>query len=346
MNDRDDHVASWGSLSVIVRNNSNIQNLNMAKRTQFAKLAWILLAYTLLVILWGAWVRISHSGDGCGNSWPLCEGQFIPGGGETPTEGKTWVEFSHRITSGLYGIFVLIFWQWARRIFPAVHPARRAARASFIFMVIEALFGAVLVRKGLVGQDESLARVIVMSLHFLNSALLMVTTTWMAAFASEGAWKIRDRQILAGVFRYLPTLAVIILGALGLTGTFAALSTTLFPSMSLGESLSKEMAPNSHFLLQLRSLHPILGVFAGSALALLVMLAPEALTQRIAQSFRKPSYWLGGVLLATISIGAITLLTMSPALLKILHLALAHLTVIALALWLKALRFDRDEPST
>lgn len=325
---------------------SNIQNPNMAKRTQFEKLAWILLAYTLLVILWGAWVRISHSGDGCGDSWPLCEGQFIPTAGDAPVQAKTWVEFSHRITSGLYGIFVLIFWQWSRRIFPKDQPARRAARASFIFMMIEALFGAVLVKKGLVGQNESLARVIVMSLHFLNSALLMVTTTWMAVFASQEKWIRKERQVFAGVFKYLPTFAIVVLGALGLTGTFAALSTTLFPSMSLGESLTKQMAPDSHFLLQLRSLHPILGVFAGSALALLILLAPEALTQRVAQSFRKPSYWLGGILLVTISLGAITLLTMSPAVLKILHLALAHLTVIAFAIWLKVLKFDPGEKST
>lgn len=311
----------------------------MSKRTQFEKLAWFLLVYTLLVILWGAWVRISHSGDGCGNSWPLCEGQFIPRAGDTPVEGKTWVEFSHRVTSGLYGIFVLIFWIWSRRLFTKSHPARKAAFASFVFMVIEALFGAILVRKGLVGQDESLARVIIMSLHFLNSALLVFTTTCIAAFAGVSAWKRRENSVLRGVFKHLPLISVVILGALGLTGTFAALSTTLFPSLSLGESLSKEMAPDAHFLLQLRSLHPILGVFAGSALALLVLLAPEAMAKTL-RNFRSSSYWLGGVLLVTITFGAITLLTMSPALLKIIHLALAHMTVIALALWIKSLKFE------
>ncbi len=309
---------------------------------RFSQASWILLVYTLLVILWGAWVRISHSGDGCGSSWPLCEGQFIPFKATGQIAEKTWVEFSHRLTSGLYGIFVLIFWLWSRKLFSKKHPARRAALASLIFMIIEALFGAVLVKQGLVGNNESLARVVLMSLHFLNSALLVVTTTWMADFSHSPEWHPRSKKIMGGIFRRLPLLAVVILGALGLTGTFAALSTTLFPSLSLGESLSKEMAPDAHLLLQLRTLHPVLGVFAGSALGLLIFLSPEALKTTILR-FREHSYRLGGLLLVTICLGAVTLLTLSPTALKVLHLAFAHLTFVALAMWLKFLKFDQEK---
>lgn len=312
---------------------------------RYHQLAWILLAYTLLVILWGAWVRISHSGDGCGNSWPLCEGQFIPLNADTETAGKTWVEFSHRVTSGLYGIFVLGFYIGARRLFPKGHPARTAAIASLIFMIIEAFFGAVLVRQGLVGSDQSIARVVIMSLHFLNSALLVLTTTWMAAFSDRLKWFPRREQILAGVFKHLPKIALLLLAALGLTGTFAALSTTLFPALSLGESITKEMAEDAHVLLQLRTLHPILGVFGGSSLALLILLSPES-AKKLVPRFRENTYWFGGVLLITICLGAITLLTLSPPVLKILHLALAHSTVITFGLWLKFLKYDPNGTST
>ena len=58
--------------------------------------------YTIIVILWGAWVRISHSGNGCGDHWPLCGGEFIP----TEATAKTWIEYSHRMMSGLYGLIV------------------------------------------------------------------------------------------------------------------------------------------------------------------------------------------------------------------------------------------------
>lgn len=320
---------------MIVGGISNIESFIMKR---FQNLSWLLLGYTLLVILWGAWVRISHSGDGCGNSWPLCEGQFIPLKPDIETSGKTWVEFSHRLTSGLYGLLVLGFWLWSKRIFPKDHPARKAAFFAFIFMVIEALFGAVLVRQGLVGQNESMARVVLMSLHFLNSALLVFTTALMADFSSHSNWQSRE-PFTKGVFKHLPKISLLLLAALGLTGTFAALSTTLFPSLSLGESLSKEMAPDAHFLLQLRTLHPVLGVFAGSSLALLILLSPEA-TLRSINEFRKSSYRLGGALLVTITLGAITLLTLSPVTLKILHLALAHLTIIFLALWIRTIRFE------
>ena len=37
-----------------------------------------LLGYSLLVVLWGAYVRASFSGDGCGDHWPTCNGEIIP----------------------------------------------------------------------------------------------------------------------------------------------------------------------------------------------------------------------------------------------------------------------------
>ena len=48
---------------------------------RFAKLAWAVVAVNLLVIVWGAYVRASFSGDGCGDHWPLCNGQVIPATG-------------------------------------------------------------------------------------------------------------------------------------------------------------------------------------------------------------------------------------------------------------------------
>ncbi|MFK8137752.1 MAG: COX15/CtaA family protein, partial [Bdellovibrionales bacterium] len=64
-----------------------------------------LILYTLFIIVWGAWVRISKSGDGCGEHWPLCHGEWIPS--QKPIE--TWIEFGHRASTGIYGILILIF---------------------------------------------------------------------------------------------------------------------------------------------------------------------------------------------------------------------------------------------
>lgn len=320
--------------------NPHLDRTPTQSTNRFSTAAKALLLYTLLVILWGAWVRISHSGDGCGQSWPLCEGEIIPSGAEK----KTWIEFSHRLTSGLYGLLVIGFYFWSRKVFFTGHPARKAAFASLVFMIIEALFGAVLVKKGLVGQNESLARVIMMSLHFLNSALLVLTTSWMVMFSSSLNWTRRNTSIFKGVFRGLPGFAGFILLLLGVTGTFAALSTTLFPSISLGESLRKEFSEDGHVLLQIRTLHPVLGVFAGTAVALLIFLSPESLKDRFQNQvavLRKPAYILATVLLISITSGAITLLANSPVGMKILHLTLAHLCVIFFAYWIQQITFDQ-----
>ena len=65
--------------------------------SRFAKYSWIVLVYNLVVILWGAYVRATGSGAGCGSHWPLCNGEVIP----RAPEVETLVEFTHRLSSGL-----------------------------------------------------------------------------------------------------------------------------------------------------------------------------------------------------------------------------------------------------
>src|SRR5690606_12860268 len=63
----------------------------------FRRLVWTTLVVTLLVIAWGALVRATKSGAGCGDDWPHCNGQAIPLDGSV----KTLIEFTHRVTSGV-----------------------------------------------------------------------------------------------------------------------------------------------------------------------------------------------------------------------------------------------------
>ena len=97
------------------------------------------------------------------------------------------IEFSHRLSSGLalVAVFVLAVWIW--RTVAAGHPARRAALASLVFIVVEALLGAGLVLFRLVAQDESLARAMVMPLHLANTLILLLCLTLTAHFLSGGA---------------------------------------------------------------------------------------------------------------------------------------------------------------
>src|SRR5215212_4090742 len=88
----------------------------------FRRFSLLALSFTLVVILWGAYVRASGSGAGCGSHWPTCNGQVIP---RSPS-AATVVEFTHRATSGLAFLLVLAQLVWALRLLPRGHGARRA----------------------------------------------------------------------------------------------------------------------------------------------------------------------------------------------------------------------------
>jgi hypothetical protein len=109
--------------------------------TKFAKFSWGVLAWTILVILWGAVVRATGSGAGCGSHWPTCKGEII----HRPEAVETLIELSHRATSGVALILVLILLIWAFRAYPKGHLVRKGATATAAFILIEALLGAGLV---------------------------------------------------------------------------------------------------------------------------------------------------------------------------------------------------------
>src|SRR6266849_5083339 len=107
----------------------------------FAVFAWSVLAYNILVNLWGALVRATGSGAGCGGHWPLCNGDVLP---EAP-QVATVIELTHRVMSGIALIAVLALFAWAFQAYPRRHSARRWAGWSLMFIVTEALLGAALV---------------------------------------------------------------------------------------------------------------------------------------------------------------------------------------------------------
>ncbi len=115
----------------------------------------------LAVILWGAYVRASGSGAGCGNHWPLCNGEVIP----TSPQKQMLIEFTHRVTSGLalISVFALLYLTWRATLRRAW--ARVAAVLSVVLMLNEALLGALLVLLQHVGKDQSASRAVFLSLH-------------------------------------------------------------------------------------------------------------------------------------------------------------------------------------
>ncbi len=241
--------------------------------------------FCLIVIVWGAWVRISHSGDGCGASWPLCQGEIIPG----QATQKTWIELFHRALSGIFGLWVLVYFIKYPKVYFWI----------LLFTITEALLGAKLVLSGLVGLDDSFKRTLVMSLHQVNSFLLSGSIA-IHAFKPGNRFQTGMRK------GHLALLFLIVT----ITGAWAALSTTLYPAESLLAGLNQDFSGNAHHAVQLRILHPILGLSMGIGLILF---------------FQKRNLNSRAVLAATmIIIGATTLLLLSPTPLKLFHLALGH----------------------
>lgn len=286
----------------------------------FHKLCWFLVVYTVLVIIWGAWVRISHSGDGCGNHWPLCEGAYIP----TNPDKKTLIEYFHRLSSGLYGFLVLGLMIAAFRLFPQKSAARQAAVFTFFLMIIEALLGAALVLKGLVGENATLFRLTVMTLHQMNSLLLTGSTVILAVVTKPAhsphsltiPWKnLFNQGYHWVVFMMIPA-----------TGAWAALANTLFPSSSLQEGFEKDFSSQTPWILKLRLVHPALALIVGCYLIFVFFKRSEKTTGPLS----KANLQLAGAFSVALIFGILTLLFLSPVWMKLAHLSIAQLVWISL----------------
>src|SRR5579859_5928934 len=101
---------------------------------RFRRFAWGVLGYNILVILWGAYVRASGSGAGCGSHWPLCNGEVVPAA-KTIEQA---IEFTHRLTSALAVMSAAALWLWSFRVFPRGHRGRKTAALSIVFLIMEA----------------------------------------------------------------------------------------------------------------------------------------------------------------------------------------------------------------
>lgn len=287
----------------------------------FARFGWTVLAYNVAVIAWGALVRATGSGAGCGQHWPTCQGEIVP---RSPAL-ETIVEFTHRVTSGLAFVLVLVLFLWARRAFPAGHGSRRAATASLGFIVLEALLGAGLVLFGWVAKDGSTGRGFAMPLHLTNTFLLLASLTLTAAWArrpERTAWRLPRGA--------LPLAIGVSLGAVllaGVTGAVAALGDTLFPATTFGEGIRQDFQGSAHILLRLRVLHPFAALFAA---VMLVITAWMTVPVRRDRSVARAGAFLIALVCVELLAGVLNLVLLAPVWMQVAHLVLADLVWIAL----------------
>ncbi len=289
---------------------------------RLAAYAWGVMAYNLAVVSWGAYVRATGAGAGCGSHWPTCQGAVIP---RAPAL-ETIIEYTHRLTSGLALITTVILVIWAFKAAPKGHPARRGAAFSLGFMLSEAAVGAGLVLFGLVAKDTSLARGWVMSVHLINTMMLLASLALTAWWASGNA----DLELAGqGGLRTLLLAAVAGFLALGVSGAITALGDTLFPATSLEDGLRQDLSASAHLFLRLRMLHPFLAVAAG---LLVAAAAVGAAVKRPSPATRKLSNSLVILFVFQLCAGMVNLMLLAPVWLQLVHLLLADLVWLALVL--------------
>lgn len=291
---------------------------------RFRKFAWFVLAFNVLVILWGAFVRATGSGAGCGGNWPLCYGDVVP---LSPTI-ETLIEYTHRLTSGLALLFTLALLYLSRR-FEAGHNVRKAAVASGIFIVLEALIGAGLVLFDLVGGNTSAPRALAAAVHLSNTYFLLAALTLTALWARRRTDTFKSPGQLRAVLIIVALLGLIFIGA---TGAITALGDTLFPARSLAEGIAEKFDPTAHFLVRLRVVHPLTAMLVGAYL--LFGLRLGFFIEREESNARAGGVLIGLVVIQWIA-GAINVVLLAPVWMQIVHLLLADLIWIAFVVYLE-----------
>ena len=298
------------------------------RQRRFAGYAWGVLAYMVLVILWGAFVRATGSGAGCGSHWPLCNGEVVP---QMPAV-ETMIELSHRLTSALAGFLVIGLVIWAFRVFPKGHAVRKAAIGSLVFVITEGAIGAMIVLYEWVALDASLARTLSITLH-LNNTFVLLTFLILTAWWGSGG---RPPRRLAGQLGLALGLGLLVLAVMGVAtaGAITALGDTLFRVETTGEALARSMDGAAHHLERLRVYHPFAAVLVGGAL-----IAAVPVVRRYRPSsllVRRFGLAVQGLYLGQIVLGTANIFLKAPVWMQLVHLLVADAIWIALILFCNA----------
>jgi heme A synthase len=284
------------------------------KSKAFARFAWFALGFNLLVILWGVFLRASHSGDGCGQHWLTCQGEVIP----SAPQLKTLIEFTHRITTEIAGLLVVVMAIWSFRSYPKGSFVRRTAALSLVFIIFEGIVGGALVLTGNTADNWTPTRPYWTAGHLINTFILLTflaLTPWFASRNDNGRFRASGKVWLLLAVGMAAILFV------GVSGSMAALTNMLFPSSSLAEGLAQDFAESSNYLLRLRISHPILSIL--TAVYLLFISGWLRTWSGSDAGVKRWSNLLSLLVLIQIGFGAITLLTLAPIVMQLGHLLLA-----------------------
>lgn len=291
-------------------------------RVGAARLAWGVVGYNVLVVLWGALVRATGSGAGCGNHWPLCNGVVVP----VSPGIHTVIEFVHRqmVTGSVLAMVVLVTWTWRSTVKGMA--ARVFALVAAVLLVNEAFLGALLVKLGYVTGNQSVGRMVVLSIHLSNTLLLLAALTMVAWTLGMGQrW---DELRARGMDKAVAVVGLAATLVVGVSGSLAALGDTLFPASSLRAAFAADMDAHAPWLLRLRGLHPLSALLAAGFVVWLVVRGRRGGLR--GGRLRRGSGLVLGLLGLQFLLGVADVLLLAPTWMQIVHLFGADLYWVAL----------------
>ena len=282
-------------------------------------------------VVFGAIVRITGSGMGCGDHWPDCYGSFTP----AHNGPNLLVEISHRYGAAALSlaIAVLAVAAWLKRREPGVGGPGGVLRPSIVavlLVVVAALFGAVTVKLALDPLVVVTHLVIAMSLL----AVLVLVVVRAGGFGALAIGERSQRTVRAGMIATDLTFIALVLGALTANTPGAPLACQGFPWCNvIGERGSPLVIHVWHRIIALLLLGHLIGV------AIAVRKRGEPRPLRIAA-------WIALSLVSLQIVVAATMVEMHlPALLRSIHQAVGTalwIAVVALTALASGQRFMTD----
>ncbi len=286
-------------------------------RRRFAILAFITAVCTYALIVFGGIVRITESGMGCGDDWPLCNGQLIP-----PMDFETLIEYGHRLAAAAVGFLVLGVALFALRHRRSPGIGDRGvvgwSIASLVLLVAQVLVGAVTVWL------ELPASTVV--LHLTVASVLLATLTLAGLRALSGP--ARPPDATASYPRW--ALASAVLGFLLLVLGAMVANTGAAPLCQGFPLCNGQLIPEGGGLVHLHWTHRLI------AYALLVVMAiavARTIRQRAPTGVRRSAVVALHLAVAQIVVAAAMVLMQLPDSLRALHLAVGAALWAALVVW-------------
>lgn len=287
------------------------------KTERFAKFAWFVLLYNLAAVAWGVFVRASKSGDGCGTSWPLCDGASIPLNGDI----SRIVEASHRISTSMVGLWAIVMVVWAFRLFPKGHLARFASVGFFTMSIVEGLIGYALVANRLVVMNDSALRAGYMASHVVSTFLLLgFSVLAIQAAVMKSPIELKGQRAVGWILG-IASVGIIFLG---ISGAISALGHQLKP---VDNVLQAALNPATFWMVRLQPLHPLIAISIG-----LYLLLAGGLIQHLRpdENVRKAVRWMIGLYGIQLGLGAMNIWFSAPIVMQMVHLVMADINWISL----------------